>query len=241
VDYPKSGEPVSPLAIPKLLFRAKPDWSAPETVSARSVDYYESQRAIGKLFRGINLPALQTVQQASRLQRRQLMEDGEDGLEEIFSDLALSRDALYMTVEEYVQEFGIDMEAEIPEDIRDIFGRYTSELLNICASHSLSPSKSAMLTEEEAIIGTIVAKSSQPRYRRKVIASLRDRTEHLARSVRQELEGDEDISDKEQLSLAWAAWRLSCSRERFGAKSFGWVALGQVFETISVIKNSNAN
>jgi RNA-dependent RNA polymerase len=48
VDYPKSGTAVSQKAIPKLKFRAKPDWNAPETITKDNARYYESQRAIGK-------------------------------------------------------------------------------------------------------------------------------------------------------------------------------------------------
>jgi RNA-dependent RNA polymerase len=48
VDYAKSGTPVAQQAIPKLKFRAKPDWNAPETLTKDNARYYESQRAIGK-------------------------------------------------------------------------------------------------------------------------------------------------------------------------------------------------
>jgi RNA-dependent RNA polymerase len=240
VDYPKCGEPVALSDIPKLHFRARPDWNAPETVNQNSADYYESQHAIGRLFREIDLPALKTVKQTSRFQHRQLMEDDEVSLDELFFSLVLDRDTLYLTVEERVQEFGIDTEANISEDTREIFGRYVSELRNICASHTLSHSKSAMLTEEEAIIGTIVAKSSQPRHRRNVMAKLRETTEHLVHGIRGELDGHDDISHEEQLGLAWEAWKLSIwSRERFGAKSFGWIALGQIFEAINAIEETD--
>ena len=244
VDYPKSGQPVELAAIPRLHFRTRPDWNAPETVNDNSPNYYKSQRAIGRLFREIDLPALKTVKRRSRIQHRRLMRDDdsdEESLDEHFSNLDLYTDTLYSTVEERVQEFGIDTDANISEDCRDIFGRYVSELRNICASHSLSYSKFTMLTEEEAIIGTIVAKSSQPRHRKDVMAKLRETTEHLVRGIREELDGDDDISHEEQLSLAWAAWKLSVvklSHERFGAKSFGWIALGQIFEVIGTIEEA---
>jgi RNA-dependent RNA polymerase len=236
VDFPKSGQPVMISKIPKLLSQKKPDWNSPETVSPGSEKYYPSQRAIGKLFREIDLPALETVKQT---RRQHLMEDDEESLEERLLDLAINKDALYLKVEQYVQDLGIDIDADVSEEIHDIFNRYASELRNICASHTLSHYKSAMLTEEEAIVGTIVAKSSQPRYRRKVIASLRERTDHLVRILRQELGGDDDLSDEEQLSLAWVAWKLSIrTRGRFGTKSFGWLALGQMFEKINAIKEA---
>ena len=59
VDYPKSSTPVPLYKLPKLKFRKKPDWSQPEiTNDSKNADYYPSQRAIGRLFRAIELPAL---------------------------------------------------------------------------------------------------------------------------------------------------------------------------------------
>jgi RNA-dependent RNA polymerase len=235
VDYPKCGQPVSLSAIPKVRVRQKPDWNAPEIVNANSNDYLPSQRAIGKLFRAIDLPALKAVKEMSRSQHRQLVEDDDEtSLDERFLSLSLQDDPLYFTMEELVQDFGIDTDEDISEDVRENFTRYTSELRNICASHTLSHSKSAMLTEEEAIIGTIVNKTSQPRHRKNVMAHLRETTEVLVRDVRQELDGDEDISEKEKLDSAWMAWKLSVIyHERFGAKSFGWIALGQMFDVMN--------
>jgi RNA-dependent RNA polymerase len=49
-----------------------------------------------------------------------------------------------------------------------------------------------MLTEEEAAVGTIVARTSQPRYRRDVISKLRDQTNLQVKGVRNELISEED-------------------------------------------------
>ena len=40
---------------PRALIPFKPDWQAGEVINARRTDYYESTRAIGHLFRAINL------------------------------------------------------------------------------------------------------------------------------------------------------------------------------------------
>jgi RNA-dependent RNA polymerase len=49
VDYQKHGNAVDLKAIPRLKFRARPDWNAPETVTKEaSTKYYPSERAIGK-------------------------------------------------------------------------------------------------------------------------------------------------------------------------------------------------
>jgi RNA-dependent RNA polymerase len=46
-----------------------------------------------------------------------------------------------------------------------LFDRYAEELERICVAHITSCRHSAMLTEEEVAVGTIVAKISQPRSR----------------------------------------------------------------------------
>lgn len=48
VDYPKSGQPVPLNKIPRLKFRAKPDWNAPETLGRESDKFYNSNKAIGR-------------------------------------------------------------------------------------------------------------------------------------------------------------------------------------------------
>src|SRR5205807_6022022 len=54
VDYPKSGRPVQLEHIPKV-DPGKPDFMAPETANINSDEYYKSQRALGHLFRAIDL------------------------------------------------------------------------------------------------------------------------------------------------------------------------------------------
>jgi RNA-dependent RNA polymerase len=55
VDYPKSGIPVNMADTPRFLIPYKPDWKSDEVINPRRTDYYESTRAIGYLFRAINL------------------------------------------------------------------------------------------------------------------------------------------------------------------------------------------
>ena len=79
VDYPKSSTPVPLQKIPRLKSKTKPDWNQPETMNdSRSADYYESQRAIGRLFRAIELPALDIVRRVNRTQRQKMREGGDD-------------------------------------------------------------------------------------------------------------------------------------------------------------------
>ncbi len=56
VDYAKNGNPVDiHNNLPKPLNRFKPDWHKAEVTGARELDYYVSDRALGELYRNINL------------------------------------------------------------------------------------------------------------------------------------------------------------------------------------------
>ncbi|KIM48044.1 hypothetical protein M413DRAFT_22601 [Hebeloma cylindrosporum] len=246
VDYPKSGQPVALNSIPGLKSRVKPDWNAPETVDISSGNFYESTRAIGRLFRAIDLPIEQRrserhpYKKRAQVQDRNQLESLEDAL--LNFNLADAReDYLFSVVEVHVQEF-IDTNWTRDEDevasVSQLFTRYASELHGICASSSLSHTRSALISEEEAIIGTIAQKSSQPRKRKDMMAKLREATDVLVRGIK------EQLGEGAYLERAWMAWELSITqtqRKEFGAQSFGWIALGAIFDAIRELRESDDN
>ena len=239
VDYPKSSTPVPLDKIPKLKFKRKPDWNQPETMNdSKSADSYDSQRAIGRLFRAIKLPALDIARRVNRTQRRRMGEDEEDhdddhlvgklgrmnlrGEDEV--DIAV-----WGRVTDFIDE-GVDPDHHA--HAFSLFERYTAELKTICASHTISYRRDATLTEEEAAVGTIVAKTSQPRYRRDMVSKLRDQTNLQVKGVRNELVSEEDGFET-KLSKAWALWRVTQEeRGSMGARTLGLIALGLIFEAI---------
>lgn len=249
VDYPKSGRPVPMSDIPRRPSQPLPDWHAPETVRDPDPDrYYPSQRAIGKLFREIDLPATATAVGVGRTQRRRFNRERNtseeiDDLAESIADISFDPRSLpvYPLVKRRVEEFtSVDrMESEAVY-ISELFAGYRSQLQSICSTHTLSHTRAAMLTEEEAVVGTIVANTSQPRKRQDHTAKLREQTELLVRGVRESLSGDEDTASEDRLKRAFSAFKFAVTlrgdRSRFGASSFGWVALGAVFEFMREIE-----
>ena len=239
VDYPKSSTPVPLEKIPKPKFRAKPDWSQPETMNdSKSADYYKSTRAVGRLFREIQLPALDIVRKVNRAQRRKLRaEEGEEDVDRILAEFGRMSirddDEVDLAVLVRITQF---IDAEVEPDYRThaftIFDGYTAEFKSICAAYTLSQSRDAMLTEEEAVVGTIVAKTSQPPFRLNMMSKLRDQTDFQVKGVRNEVISEED-EFKTKLKKAWALWRVTQEeRELMGARALGLVALGVIFDTI---------
>ncbi|KAJ6574801.1 RNA-directed RNA polymerase 2 [Mycena capillaripes] len=251
VDYPKTGQvkrhPVAINTIPKPKLKSKPDWLAPE-VSANLADFYPSERAIGKLFRAIELPEIQSGT-LSRFERRmikkgRLTAPPVDDLADTLDDLDLDDDPMVLAVQTCVAAF-ISINERPPdtvEYIAQIFNRYASELQGICVAHTLSHGKTALLSEEEAVVGTIIAKTSQPRKRTDLIASLREKSDILVRSVKEELLGDDDVGWEECLERAWLSFELAIElanggQKTFGAQSFIWIALGAILEAVKELQD----
>ncbi|KAJ7102228.1 RNA-directed RNA polymerase 2 [Mycena belliarum] len=235
VDYPKSGQPVAMNTIPKPKSNLKPDWHAPE-VNVDLADYYPSERAIGKLFRAIQLPQIQpgTVSSFERRMKKagRLRAQDVDNLASTFDGLGFNdNDPIVLAIEGAVHKF-------IPTEerhqttvtyIAQIFSRYASELQAIAVACTLSHARTALLSEEEVVVGTIVARSSQPRKRQDLIANLREKSDFLVRGVREELLGDDDVTWEECLQRAWLAFQLAIGEGKsFGAQSFIWIALGEL-------------
>ncbi|TBU35150.1 RdRP-domain-containing protein [Dichomitus squalens] len=246
VDYPKSGQPVPVDQIPKLKSITKPDWSAPETISRGNEDYYPSTKAIGKLFRSIDLPAVQTVQRVARRQRRHMHNANQDDeyadVLELLHDETPMDDRTAVAVQERISEFisPDEYDGDFIRRIWDLYKSYTSQLRAICADHTLEHKRSAMLTEEEVVIGTIVAKCSQPRKRKDLMSQMREQTATLVSSVKEELSGDDEIPPETSLQRAWIAYKLAnIEGEAFGARSFSWVALGSIFDAIKEIEDED--
>ncbi|KAG9048828.1 hypothetical protein FS837_011911 [Tulasnella sp. UAMH 9824] len=262
VDFAKSGMPVGRGELPKAP-KAKPDWSVGEIASARSlnVETYESQTAIGKLFRNINLNRVhqEVVRQANREHRDAEEEEGlETSLEELETVLnSLSspqsrnpvrhhpisdavRSSLYPN---YIDTSSRPDPGAIAI-MRRIYPSYTTELRSICSHHSITKQP---LTEEEVLIGTIASRTSQPRHRKESIQRMRAQADELVKNTQaelretgdgRELEADDDdlVNLQRRLQVAWLAWCLSVEqRKTFGAKSFGFIALAAIFDGMRAI------
>lgn len=160
VDYPKSGQPVPLTKIPKLPFRIKPDWKAPETINGDNAGaYYPSKTAIGRLFRSIDLPALKIAQRAGREQRHHIQDADRDVqvadiLDQFYQEPPYGTGSVEEVVEDRVSEFMRTDENDDDTIIEmwELYNSYTAQLRVLCADHTLSHLRSSMLTEEEAVV-----------------------------------------------------------------------------------------
>lgn len=125
----------------------KPDWHAAEVLAPREVDYYESPRALGQLYRSVTLksPPGRAKEESVDPEKDNITFALRPKVLEVIPDL------------ERIEGTG---KSEILDDILHIFYQYQDELSYICATHVVTNQPGARLTEEEIVTGTIVAKAS---------------------------------------------------------------------------------
>lgn len=69
------------------------------------------------------------------------------------------------------------------------------------------------------------------------MSQMREKTASIVGSVKGEIAGDDEVPSEISLHRAWIAYRVAAMEEdTFGARSFGWVALGCIFEAIKEIE-----
>ena len=210
--------------LPRTLIRCKPDWHKAEVVSPRETDYYESDRALGFLYRSITLDEPQPIPPVPSVQ-------------------PLS-DPITLTLLESVQRHLGDSAVvdNHPSELEKLFRRYTDELRYICATHTLSSMPGIRLLEAEVVIGTILAKCSQKRWRSDRIYRMRLHASTLVKDIQrnliESLEGNVPVFELVAgLQLAWSAWGFSLRhRSEFGANSFGLIALGTVIDCLDELE-----
>ncbi|TFY61265.1 hypothetical protein EVJ58_g4622 [Rhodofomes roseus] len=245
VDYPKSGLPVPINEVRPMQKRIKekPDWYKPETIIGKQPTYYRSTSALGRLFRAIDLPDQdERSMESSYFGLPEIDEEDEVKLEDVLADLRatpFNHRTLLPAVATEVQKYlgRPNLTETLVTKTWNIFAAYASSLRGICASNAVSASRSSMLSEEEVVIGTIAAKCAQTRKRTDMIAKVREQTTTLVNGICAELSGVEGAGPSTHLMQAWTAYRVSCTlSERFGGQSFGWIALGEIFDAIREIE-----
>ncbi|KAI9446032.1 RdRP-domain-containing protein [Lactarius indigo] len=257
VDYAKNGKRVDLRGnLPKTLIRLKPDWHKAEVTGARDLDYYVSDRALGELFRKIDL-----YDPTEPLRGFPTTPPG---------DIAPLDDAISRALKPLVHyalvgfTFGFSGTAgsgSPPPPSRKppaapgpknthaerLHARYTREMRCICATHTLIEAPDVRLTEEEVVLGTILANCTQPRWRSDRAQRMKLQSETLVRDIRAHIVpgggspatpaigsgGESEVRLKERLQCAWATWAWAqYHRYREYIESFALIALGVVLDCL---------
>ncbi|KAI0703549.1 RdRP-domain-containing protein [Cytidiella melzeri] len=223
VDYPKNGIPVDIQDSPRWLIPFKPDWKKPEEDTPHRADYYESDRALGDLFRNVKLLKISKAAPSAICGGNKRNQPLSDQISQ----------ALKPHIEKMLGANGFRHSDSDVSETKPLFARYVDELKYICLVHALSDSPDSRLVEEEIVIGTILAHCSEGRFRKDRMFRMRLHATVLVDNIRKKLwEWKEEPSEGELrygLVQAWRAWDFGMrNRGMFGASSFAIIALGVI-------------
>lgn len=237
VDFQKSGTPARHSSLPKERSQLKPDWYAGE--GGREQETYPSPHALGMLYRAVSLEDtnvvtssrgsrnLERVLDASKRQSRFLSKLGSPAL---LQDPISGYIGLYLQSREcpLILDRGI-----IYEETLTIIHHFSYRLRNLSYRTSLT---SRPLTEEECWAGVILDKPRIAKVRTARQADLVEQSSRLCEETRRMLVGSAH-NGRGRLQRYWSAWVLSryCEEEKvFGANSFQFLVLGEIFAASEV-------
>jgi RNA-dependent RNA polymerase len=236
VDYEKNGNPANIYDdIPEPLIKFKPDWHKAEVTCVRELDYYVSDRALGYLFRGIELLDLKQPSEGLPTECPGIAAPLEDALTQAIGPLV--RSTLNLT---YNDATAIEQSSADDIQVEQLHAHYVREMRYICVTHSLADSPDVCLTEEEVVLGTILANCAQPRWRTDRSCRMNLHAERLVDDIYTQIVQGEEVprtGTDEQLRTslvhAWAAWCWTQHhREREYVESFALLVLRIVFDCL---------
>jgi RNA-dependent RNA polymerase len=235
VDYAKTGNAVNLHNLPKALTKHTPDWHMAEVTDARELDYYISDRALGFLYRNIEL--------------RDSKEPIEGLATECPDEIAPLQDAITRAVAPCIRKTlnlthdeatAIEQSSADDGYMEQVHAHYAREMRYICVTYTLVDTPDVHLTEEEVVLGTISANCVQPRwrsdrsYRMKLHAG--DLVGDIYTQIVQCEHGSTAVTEellRAALPHAWSAWCWAQHhRDREYIESFSLLVLCIVFDCL---------
>ncbi|KAF8267893.1 RdRP-domain-containing protein [Lactarius quietus] len=232
VDYAKNGVPVDIHdKLPKLLIKFKPDWDKKEVTGARELEFYESDRALGHMFRSITLRDPSEPIDGFPTTPPGTVAPLEDPITRTLAPLVQS--TLNTTAP-------TPPTAEIPQP-EELHATYVREMRYICLTHTLVDAPDVRLKEEEVVLGTILATTRQPRWDAYRAFHMRVHSGALVRDIRAQMvpkaEEGEPTDDEMRagLPIAWQMWCWAQEHrdtDKEFIEGFSLIALGAVLDCL---------
>jgi RNA-dependent RNA polymerase len=233
VDYAKNGNPVDiHNNLPKKLIKFNPDWHKAEVTGARELDYYVSERALGYMYRNIELLDPEKPIEGLPTEHPEATAPLKDPISHVLAPLIQC--ALNSDTDADDAEPGAEGENGHAEQLH---ARYVREMRYICVTHTLVDAPDVLLKEEEVVLGTILANCVQSRWRADRSYRMKLHSESLVGDIRGQIFQSEETPTEEQLrsglSHAWEVWAWAQHhRDKDYIESFSLVALGLVFDLL---------
>jgi RNA-dependent RNA polymerase len=236
VDYAKNGNPVELHAgnFPKQIIKLKPDWHKAEVTGARKLDYYVSERALGYMFRNIELLDPEEPIEGLPTNAPNTKSPLKDPISQVLAPLV-----------QRVLNSDPDTDGAEPDSENEnghaeqLHERHVREMRYICVTHALVDAPDVRLKEEEVVLGTILANCAQPRWRSDRTYRMKLHVESLVDDIRGQIVQIEETAapTEEQfrsvLSHAWAVWAWAQHhRDKEFIESFSLIALNLIIDSL---------
>jgi RNA-dependent RNA polymerase len=240
IDYAKNGIPVDiSNRLPKPLIKFKPDWDKKEVTGVLQLEYYESDRALGYMFRSITLRDPSEPIDGFPMTPPGMISPLADPISSALAPLI--QNALNAKTIRTSTAPG-PAAAEIPRP-EELHACYAREMRYICVTHTLVDTPEVRLMEEEVVLGTILATTTQPRWRADRAfrmrlhsgALVRDICEQIFRKVKQDEPTMEEL--RAGLLIAWEMWCWAQYRrdDKEFIESFSLVVLSVVLDCLKCL------
>ena len=237
VDYAKNGNPVdiNNGNLPKPLIKFKPDWHKAEVTGARELDYYISERALGYMFRNVNLLDPDKPVEGLPAVSPEISAPLKDPISHAL--LPLVQRTLNSDTEgneDWERDDADPAENGHAEQVHD---HYVREMRYICVTHTLVDQPDVRLKEEEVVLGTILANCVQSRWRNDRTYRMRLHSEGLVNDIRGQIVQSKEMTTPEQLryglSRAWDMWAWAQHhQDKEFIQSFSLIVLGLLFDNL---------
>ena len=237
VDYAKNGIPIDiHNNLPKPLIRSKPDWHKAEVTGARNLDYYVSDRALGHLFRNIELRDPSEPIEGFSTKMSEETTPLEDAIACAVEPLILR--ALNTTHDKDDNDAAAaDRSRADYRHAKQLHEHYAREMQFICTTHTLVDMPDVRLTEEEVVLGVILANCTQSRWRMDRSHRMKLHSGDLVGDIYEQITRFDGPQTEGQLrsalARAWDAWCWAQDhRDRDFIESFSLVVLGIVLDCL---------
>jgi hypothetical protein len=219
VDFPKSGTPVPMNAMPRLPEDKRPDYLCPEVIGRGSTGkYYKSEKAIGILFRSVDILKKKQVSLSKRMKQLKVMEDTIDDPITVAILHLKKPESLKLSIELHPRE---------DHFAREFVSRFNKEFIVIAKTNSMVRGK--VLTEAEVLVCSILDPSRQPRKRKSLMNAMRLQTQELFRRIQHDLETTDVL---QTVRNCWYVWVFSRKAKAYGTESIGLIALNILLDNL---------
>lgn len=153
VDFPKTGTPVNFKVLPRPPRRERPDYLAGEGMNSEGDGFYQSEKALGVLFRSVS-----TQDTSATVPQRNPRTGGGD--------------AMSAALRELMPEYTGDPGEALLDEMREMLRAYRERLGEIGRAHTVSKNPNACLTEGELVSGVILGTWADHRKRTALVDAM---------------------------------------------------------------------